>query len=163
MTAAAYSELADQLRAFGESVRGARQRAHLSKSAVARAVGIDRSAITRIERGVQAPKFSTLLRLARTLDSTPAELLAAIGPAEPMPLSNDGVAPDRPAKRFGENLRLARAGAGVSQADLALDAPTDWSLLSGYETGKRAPNLRSILKLAHSLGVSPAALLCDVR
>jgi transcriptional regulator with XRE-family HTH domain len=163
MSEVSHDELAARLCAFGEGLRSARTDAQLSKSAVARAAGLDRGALTRIERGIQAPKFGTLLRLARTVRRTPAELLAAVDQTKIPPSSGNHRRTGDPAKRFAKNLRLARDAAELSQKDLALDAPTDWALLSAYETGKRSPNVRSILKLSYSLDVSPTVLMHDVR
>ncbi len=67
-----------------------------------------------------------------------------------------------PGTRFGENLRAARTGAGLSQEALAYEAVVDRAAISVYERGRREPNLRTILKLARALGLSPVALLDGV-
>lgn len=71
---------------------------------------------------------------------------------------------DSPAqpRTFGQNLREARRQAGVSQDDLARESGVDRTAISTYERGRREPNLRTVVKLARALGVSPATLLRDL-
>jgi ribosome-binding protein aMBF1 (putative translation factor) len=66
---------------------------------------------------------------------------------------------ERRAMAFGENLRHARHAADVSQEDLSQDSGVDRTAISTYERGRREPNLRTIVKLARALGVTPADLL----
>ncbi len=63
---------------------------------------------------------------------------------------------------FGANLRWARGRAGVSQEKLALDAKVDRAAISVYENGRREPNLRTVLKLAHELEIRPSLLLSGI-
>lgn len=63
------------------------------------------------------------------------------------------------AQTFGENLRGARHKAGLSQDTLAKRADVDRSALSGYERGRREPNLRTIVKLARALQVPADTLM----
>lgn len=156
----------DQLRAFGENLRCARKRAELNKAAVARAAEVlDYSAISKIEQGERAPNFLTLLRVAKVVGTTSEQLLENIGPPSVPPLMEplDGRLRRDPGARFTANLIALRERAGLSQEELALNAPIDRSLMSNYETGVRQPNLRSLLKLAAALNVSPAALMHGVR
>jgi DNA-binding XRE family transcriptional regulator len=69
--------------------------------------------------------------------------------------------PDRHARaqKFGENLRDARHGAELSQDELAGRADIDRAAISTYEHGRREPNLRTIVKLAHALGVPAGTLV----
>lgn len=69
--------------------------------------------------------------------------------------------PDRNARAqaFGENLRDARHRADLSQDELAGRADIDRAAISTYEHGGREPNLRTIVKLAHALGVPVGALV----
>ena len=72
-----------------------------------------------------------------------------------------GADPDRNARAqaFGENLRDARREAELSQDELAGHADIDRGAISTYEHGKREPNPRTIVKLAHALGVPAGTLL----
>jgi transcriptional regulator with XRE-family HTH domain len=60
---------------------------------------------------------------------------------------------------FGQNLRAARRGAGISQDDLARESGVDRTAISTYERGRREPNLRTIVRLADALGIAPAELV----
>jgi transcriptional regulator with XRE-family HTH domain len=56
---------------FGDRLRELRERAGLNKSALARASGVARGAITRLERGLHPPDWPTLARLAAALGVKP--------------------------------------------------------------------------------------------
>jgi transcriptional regulator with XRE-family HTH domain len=156
-----------QLQEFGKALQAAYIGAGLSKRAVAGATGLDRSAISQIERGSRAPGFGKLLLLARAAKSTPAALLEGVGACDrAIPaIVYDGRTPADPLRRFGANLRWLRAHMQpcMSQEGLALEANIDRSSPNGYETGRMRPNLRTILKLAAGLRVAPSMLLEGVE
>jgi transcriptional regulator with XRE-family HTH domain len=159
------SEIDEQVRAFGESMRAARLSAGLSQVALSQATQLDRAAISFLERAERAPDLSTLVRVARALDTEPAELLIGIGLAGPRVLEQSTAmeSPKEPGLRFGANLRAARKEAGLSQEALAYEAEVDRAAISVYERGGREPNLRTVLKLARALHLSPVALLYEVK
>lgn len=66
------------------------------------------------------------------------------------------------ARTFGETLRKTRRAEKVSQDDLARRSGVDRSAISNYERGMREPNLRTIVKLARALDISPSSLLRDL-
>lgn len=66
------------------------------------------------------------------------------------------------ARTFGHTLRETRRQTGVSQDDLARLSGVDRSAISNYERGRREPNLRTIVKLARAMNVSPSSLLRDL-
>jgi len=158
-------EIDAQVSAFGENMRAARHEAGLSQVALSEATKLDRAAISFLERAERAPDLSTLVRVARALHTTPAELLMGVG----LPVARRGGGgpvgqqSGDPGTRFGENLRASRTGAGLSQEALAYEAVVDRAAISVYERGRREPNLRTILKLARALGLSPVALLDGVE
>jgi XRE family transcriptional regulator, regulator of sulfur utilization len=158
-------EIDEQVRAFGENMRAARLDAGLSQVALSEATRLDRAAISFLERAERAPDLSTLVRVARALETTPAKLLSEVGLAPTR--ASGGVArterSSEPGLRFGANLRAARTGAGLSQEVLAYEAVVDRAAISVYERGRREPNLRTVLKLARALGLSPVVLLDGVR
>jgi transcriptional regulator with XRE-family HTH domain len=158
-------EIDEQVRAFGENMRLARRDAGLSQVALSEATGLDRAAISFLERAERAPDLSTLVRVARALRTTPAKLLAGVGlpPGRAGVLPAGAERPREPGLRFGANLRAARIGAGLSQEALAYEAVVDRAAISVYERGRREPNLRTVLKLARALGLSPVALLDGVE
>lgn len=166
-------EIDAQVGAFGENMRAARHETGLSQVALSEATKLDRAAISFLERAERAPDLSTLVRVARALDTTPATLLADVGlpPGRGSVLRAEAereaeAEAERsgdPGLRFGANLRAARTGAGLSQEALAYEAVVDRAAISVYERGRREPNLRTVLKLARALGLSPMALLDGVE
>jgi transcriptional regulator with XRE-family HTH domain len=156
-------EIDEQVRMFGESMRQARTRAGLSQVALSEATGLDRAAISFLERAERSPDLSTLVRVARALELTPSGLLHGIGSGArsiDAPTHKPG---SPPAQRLGANLRAARHGAGLSQETLGFEAEVDRAAISVYERGGRGPNLRTVLKLSRALGLRPSALLADVE
>lgn len=158
-------EIDTQVRAFGENMRAARLGAGLSQVELSEATRLDRAAISFLERAERAPDLSTLVRVARALETTPAELLSGVGltPARGSGMLAGAKQPTEPGLRFGANLRAARTGAGLSQEALAYEAVVDRAAISVYERGRREPNLRTALKLARALGLSPVTLLEGVK
>jgi transcriptional regulator with XRE-family HTH domain len=63
------------------------------------------------------------------------------------------------ATAFGLVLRAVRTGKGISQEQIAEDADMDRTYPSLLERGRRSPNLRMLINLAHALGVEPALLV----
>jgi transcriptional regulator with XRE-family HTH domain len=63
---------------FGRNVREVRKRRHLIQVALARAVGLSKSGLSLIERGVRETTIGTLISLARALEVTPEFLLEGI-------------------------------------------------------------------------------------
>jgi transcriptional regulator with XRE-family HTH domain len=61
-------------------------------------------------------------------------------------------------KRIAERLKDERRKCGFSQMDLSFRAGLSQNLVNYIETGKRTPNLYTILKICKALDISPAAL-----
>jgi transcriptional regulator with XRE-family HTH domain len=158
------ADIARDLRMFGRNLCAAHERIGLRQRDFATLSNYDRSTISKIECGKQAPRFDTLLTLARAAHVKPAELLRGIGPVQSPPAApGDGATRRAAAAQFGANLKWARERARVSHEELGSSAKADRSLISGWEKGKREPNLRTILKLARALEIPPARLLHDVE
>lgn len=62
---------------LGEGVRALREAAALSQEALADAAGIDRSHMSRIERGKRNVSFLNICRIAQALNIAPSALLIA--------------------------------------------------------------------------------------
>jgi transcriptional regulator with XRE-family HTH domain len=60
---------------------------------------------------------------------------------------------------FGQRLRGARLGAGMSQSDLEDRSGIPKARLSRYENGHVAPSIQTLERLARALAVSQASLL----
>jgi transcriptional regulator with XRE-family HTH domain len=63
---------------FGENVRGARERRHLTQRALGGAAGLSEAGISLIERGVRETSIRTLFALARSLEVAPESLFDGI-------------------------------------------------------------------------------------
>ena len=68
-------EIMKFVRSFGELVRRARRQARITQEELAERSGVDRSHISDIERGVNAPSLVMLYKLARGLGLTPGTLI----------------------------------------------------------------------------------------
>ncbi|WP_082580210.1 helix-turn-helix transcriptional regulator [Pelomonas sp. Root1444] len=75
-----YSSLDEGVaRAFGRAAKARRLQAGMSQEALALETGIERSYISRLERGLSQPSLLALLKLARGLGCESSEL---VGPVE---------------------------------------------------------------------------------
>jgi transcriptional regulator with XRE-family HTH domain len=63
------------------------------------------------------------------------------------------------AQRFGRALRMVRAGRGLSQEDLGLEAGLSRTFVGDVERGRRCPSLCSVAALAAALGLQPYELV----
>ena len=63
---------------FGQNVRTARERRHLTQANLAHAAGLSEAGLSLIERGIRETTIDTLLSLTRALEVTPAFLLGGI-------------------------------------------------------------------------------------
>ena len=61
---------------------------------------------------------------------------------------------DKTLSEFGRNVSRARNNAGLSQDKLAEKADLDRTYLSGIERGVRNPGIKTVIRLAHALGVT---------
>lgn len=150
-------EIDGQLLRFGQNIRRARERTGLSQDKL----GMDRAAVSFLERAERSPDLPTIVRMAHALGVNPEALLDGVGSSaqDEQPERFVEGALEAPAVYFGANLKWARERAGVSQEALALKADVDRAAISVFERGRRDPNLRTILKLARALELAPAVLL----
>jgi len=63
---------------FGQNVRAARERRHLTQLKLARAAGLSKAGLSLIERGIRETTIEALLSLARALEVTPEFLLGGV-------------------------------------------------------------------------------------
>lgn len=61
--------------AFGQVLREVRQAKGISQEMLASAAGLDRSFISLLERGIQSPNLVILLKIAKVLEVSAAELI----------------------------------------------------------------------------------------
>lgn len=63
---------------FGQNVRAARERRHLTQANLAAAAGLSKAGLSLVERGIRETTIETMLSLARALEVTPAFLLGGV-------------------------------------------------------------------------------------
>ena len=63
--------------AFGMAVRAARTELGIAQETLAHLAGIERSHMGKIERGEHMPNLAMILRIARALNNSASELIAA--------------------------------------------------------------------------------------
>lgn len=64
-------------RAFGKVLKAARARSGMSQQTLANGADADRSYLSMLERGLQQPTLTMLLRIARALRTQPEQLITA--------------------------------------------------------------------------------------
>lgn len=70
-------DLDRRLERLGAGIRAVREKAGLSQEALADAAGVDRSHMSRIERGKRNVSFLNICRIADALDCKPSDILIA--------------------------------------------------------------------------------------
>lgn len=60
---------------------------------------------------------------------------------------------------LGDAIRLARAQAGISQEELAVNAEADRSYMGGIERGEHNLTVMNLKRIADALNLKPSALL----
>ena len=61
---------------LGDRIRRLRESQRMTQEELAKAAGIGRVTLVRIENGGRSPRYATLMALAKALDHAPADLLA---------------------------------------------------------------------------------------
>jgi transcriptional regulator with XRE-family HTH domain len=67
-----------EVRQFATNVVRARKAAKLTQEQVSERSGVHVTEVSRIERGLRDPRMTTLIRMARALDVSPANLLDGV-------------------------------------------------------------------------------------
>jgi transcriptional regulator with XRE-family HTH domain len=63
---------------FGEQLRQLRKAAGLTQEELAFQVGLDRTYISLLERGIKSPTLNTFFRLCKALNQQPEEVIAQV-------------------------------------------------------------------------------------
>lgn len=66
------------------------------------------------------------------------------------------------AKIFGNRMKIVRAAKGISQEELAHEIEKTPHYISDIETGKRKPNLNTLVDLMIALETTPNEMFCDL-
>jgi transcriptional regulator with XRE-family HTH domain len=146
---------------FGQNLRGARERRHLTQESLAHAAGLSKAGLSLIERGIRETTIETLLALARSLEVTPESLLAGISwipRCPPCAVPRRGGAQRRSAHGFDSAIkRQWGEGRTASAIAATLDtSPGDVSAVvhrlreRGEELPYRNPPMRGVHERARS-------------
>ena len=63
---------------------------------------------------------------------------------------------------IGENIRKARKAAGMTQEELGKKIGISQQAVGNYESGRRKPKIKTLLRLSNGLNVSVAELLAGI-
>jgi transcriptional regulator with XRE-family HTH domain len=140
----------------------------MSQDELAAAASLTRDTISKLERDLRGPLFTTLLALARGLDVTPSALVEAVDDdtEDPAEITDHADAErDRRAApvSFGRRIRELRLERGMTQEDLARTAGLYRSEISRCERGTKNPRRTTTLQLARGLDVKPGDLVEGLR
>lgn len=141
---------------LGESVRAERRLQGKTTRELARLAGLHASQISRLENGLADPKVSTVVRVARALQVTVAQLIEGTAPSPPLEDDDDPTEDfvvDRVVyRRLGQALRRERESQGLRQDDLALAAGLGLRAIGEVEAGKPTAQFRTWLAVIEALG-----------
>lgn len=140
---------------FGQNVRDARERRHLTQMELARAAGLSKAGLSLIERGLSETTVDTMLALARGLEVAPEFLFGGIAWKPRRPLRTrprTGGAQRHTARSLDRTIhRLWCEGGTAREIGIAVDAsPGSVSAIvhrlreHGYELPYRSPSRRAV-------------------
>ncbi len=138
---------------LGESVRAERRFQGKTTRELARLAGLHASQISRLENGLADAKVSTVVRVARALQVTVAQLIEGTAPPPPDDDPTQEFVVDRIVyRRLGQALRRERESQGLRQDDLALAAGLGLRAVGEIEAGKPTAQFNTWLAVIQSLG-----------
>jgi HTH-type transcriptional regulator / antitoxin HipB len=142
---------------LGESVRAERRLQGKTTRELAHLAGLHASQISRLENGLADAKVSTVVRVARALQVTVAQLIEGHAPPPPLDHDDDDSTEDFVLdrivyQRLGQALRRERESLGLRQDDLALAAGLGLRAVGEVEAGKSTAQFRTWLAVIQALG-----------
>jgi transcriptional regulator with XRE-family HTH domain len=141
--------MVDFAKLFATEMRRRREELKLAQEALGDTLGLDRNSISRLERG----SLNISLEKARTIaEALGVSLSSMLG--DPNPANKSQME-----ATFRERVRLLRIERGLKQRELAERMNVDRNLVSGIESGKRSPTLKTLQLFCQGLRVLPSDLL----
>ncbi len=140
--------LPDTMRIYPERLVAARNRVGMTKTALAKKLGVDLSLVSRWESGARVPTRDRVNQLARVLGVTTGYLLGVEDVLVPQSIE------EVQHLTFSEKLKRLRMIAGFSQSAFAGKLNYSKSIVSLWESGKRLPPPERIPEIAQLLRVS---------
>lgn len=135
-------DMIDRGLSLGDKIRIIRAEKNLSLQDLASKADISLSYLSEIERGTVYPAVNTLKRIAEGL-GVPATAV----------INQEG--------SLGQKLKTLREEYGLTQAQLANMAGVTAGLVGQIEQGKVQPSLKTLERIASSLGVSPCYFIME--
>lgn len=137
---------------FDERLKELMSDKNINAPALAKAVGTDRTNITRYMRGERLPQFLTFVALIEFFDCSADYLL---GLTE---YQKDGKKYFK-VQQFDKSLKNVFVKSGKSQYGLVKQKKISASLIFDWLTGKRLPSMENLIKLSEYFEVSVDYLL----
>jgi HTH-type transcriptional regulator / antitoxin HipB len=140
---------------LGESLRAERRLQGKTTRELARLAGLHASQISRLENGLADAKVSTVVRVARALRVTVAQLIEGTTPhaLDHGDDSTEDFVVDRIVyRRLGQALRRERESQGLRQDDLAAAAGLGLQAVGEVEAGKPTAQFNTWLAVIQALG-----------
>jgi transcriptional regulator with XRE-family HTH domain len=142
--------MAELAKRFAEEMRVRRDALGLTQEAFGVPLGLDRSAVSRIEKSAPNLSISKAVLIASALESSVSEMVG-------------GEKSNKTAQQIAEGMALRirnwRAEEGLNQRELAEKMNIDRNRVSAVESGKKNVSLETIERFAGALGVSPLEFL----
>ncbi|MBS4021404.1 MAG: helix-turn-helix domain-containing protein [Dethiobacter sp.] len=130
---------------LGNRIRAMREEKDLTLESLGDALGLSITYLSDIERGERVPSLQTIQKISRYFN-IPVSLLI-----------------DSESKLFsmGKKIRLVREAKGLTQKQLAITSGLSSGMIAQLESGKVQPSLKTIEKIAATLGVSTCYLILE--
>jgi len=143
--------------ALGAAIRRARKERGISQEELASRSAVDRSYMSSIERGQQNPGIVSVLRIARAMQMSAAELIVREQPPRP-PVASAAPLPSA-RERLAQRVRAYRLERDWSQAEMARHTGLHRSYIGAIEQARANASIDNIERIAIALGVDIADLL----
>ncbi|CAN7673852.1 helix-turn-helix domain-containing protein [Caballeronia sp. LjRoot34] len=142
--------MAELAKLFAEEMRVRRDKLSLTQEAFGAPLGLDRSAVSRIEKSAPNLSISKAVLIASALKTSVSEMVG-------------GEKSDKTAQQITEGMatriRKWRAENGLNQRELAEKVDVDRNRVSAVESGKKNVTLETIERFANALDISPLEFL----
>jgi len=138
---------------LAKQIKKWRKACNFSQETLAARSNIDRTYISKLERGITNPSAETLVKLASSLGTFTSELIDNPTP-NPQKSPNFCIIQ----LQMGYRIKLLRIAEGMSQETLALQTSVGICYISQLEQGNVNPSLLMLTKIAKELGTTVSEL-----
>jgi transcriptional regulator with XRE-family HTH domain len=127
------------------NIKTLRMSLNLNQEELAKMAGLERTNISRLEKGAANPTIETLEKLAKALGSTVNQLL------DPKLEEDPGA--------IADNLEAIAHEKGMSQKQVAYKSGLGLDSIAGFFSGEKKPSVESTKALSRALNVNPIDIL----